>query len=102
MFVLRMLIQNRERLRQLFTTRLLTPGVSEEDEVVSQDDLFMQKLMDLVEKNISNPDFSIDEICQNLGMSRAQFFRKTKAISNSTPNKLIFTITNENGSEIIT
>lgn len=83
------IIQNRERLRQLFTTRLLTPGVSEEDEVVSQDDLFMQKLMDLVEKNISNPDFSIDEICQNLGMSRAQFFRKTKAISNSTPNKLI-------------
>lgn len=83
------IIQNRERLRQLFTSRLLTPGVSEEDDVVSQDDLFMQKLMELVEKNISNPDFSIDEICQNLGMSRAQFFRKTKAISNSTPNKLI-------------
>ena len=67
----------------------MTPGLSEEDEVVSQDDLFMQKLMELVEKNISNSDFSIDEICQNLGMSRAQFFRKTKAISNSTPNKLI-------------
>lgn len=83
------IIQNREKLRQLFTDQMLKPEVDEGDKMISQDDLFMQKLKDLVEQNVSNSEFSIDEICQNLGMSRAQFFRKTKAISNSTPNKLI-------------
>lgn len=52
----------------------------------------MAKLIDYIKENISNSDLSIIDLAKKLNMSRAQFFRKFKALSDSSPNKFILNI----------
>jgi AraC-like DNA-binding protein len=35
-----------------------------------------------VEENLSNPDFNVEMLSKELGMSRTNLFRKTKALTN--------------------
>jgi AraC-like DNA-binding protein len=53
---------------------------------------FMEKLIKIVQDHIDDPDLSINKIYKEMGVSRAQFFRKIKAISDISPNKIILTI----------
>ena len=50
----------------------------------SQDELFMQRLQDLIEKHINNSNLSIEMISDKIGVSRTQLFRKTKALTGIT------------------
>ncbi|RPI66878.1 MAG: response regulator, partial [Ignavibacteriales bacterium] len=47
----------------------------------SLDEQFIIKVMDVIDKHISEEDFSIEEFGSEVGMSRAQFHRKFKAIT---------------------
>lgn len=40
---------------------------------------FIDKLQETIQKNLGNPDFSIDHICTEINISRAQLHRKVKA-----------------------
>ena len=55
----------------------------------SQDELFMQRLQDLIEKHINNSNLSIEMISEKIGVSRTQLFRKTKALTGVSPIELI-------------
>ena len=46
------------------------------------EDQFLQKLRSLVEDNLSNPRLSQDYICQQMGMSRTNLYRKLMALTN--------------------
>lgn len=52
----------------------------------------MQKLVELITENAQDPELSMEVLYNKLGMSRTQFFRKIKAISDLSPNKLILNI----------
>lgn len=58
-------------------------------EIVSGDDRFTQSFFELIEKNISNPDLGIDLLSQELGLSRANLYRKLKAVTELSPTELI-------------
>ena len=45
--------------------------------------------MEIIENNISNPDFTINSFAQEMGMARTNLFNKIKAITGQTPNNLI-------------
>jgi YesN/AraC family two-component response regulator len=47
----------------------------------SLDEEFIIKVMDIIEKHISEEEFSIEEFGNEVGMSRTQFHRKFKAIT---------------------
>lgn len=53
---------------------------------------FIDKVMIIVEENISNSDFSIDTMADQLGIARTNIYMKIKAITGQTPNKFILTI----------
>ncbi|MFT4223084.1 hybrid sensor histidine kinase/response regulator transcription factor [Dysgonomonas sp.] len=53
---------------------------------------FIDKVMSVVEENISNPDFNIDILADTLGIARTNIYAKIKAITGQTPNKFILTI----------
>lgn len=53
---------------------------------------FIDKVMNVVEENISNPDFNIDILADTLGIARTNIYAKIKAITGQTPNKFILTI----------
>lgn len=50
---------------------------------------FYQRFLEIVDKELGNADISIEEIGSRLGLSRVQFYRKIKAITNFSPVELI-------------
>jgi len=55
----------------------------------SLDSIFMEKVTEQMETEISNSLFGVVELAYAVGLSRSQLFRKMKAITNLTPNEYI-------------
>ena len=50
---------------------------------------FMDKCTELIHHYISDPEFSVNVLAQELGMSRTSLFTKLKGITGMTPNEFI-------------
>lgn len=81
------LLQSRQQLKKLYGRRF-SPEVLGTT-MVSADERFSQKFFEAIEKYISDPELSIDTLCQEIGISRANLYRKIKAISDLSPTELI-------------
>lgn len=84
------LIRNREKLKNLFSKKLEAVEVPVVELV--QEDPFLKKLTDLIRERAEDSELSVNDLYEELGMSRAQFFRRIKAISDLSPNKLVLNI----------
>ena len=74
------LINNRRALRERFSSgQVIKPS---EISVISREAVFMEKLLRIVENNIENTDFSVEDLGREAGMSASQMHRKLKAIVN--------------------
>jgi AraC-like DNA-binding protein len=49
----------------------------------------MQKINFIIDKNIANPDFSVDALGDELGISRVHLFRRVKGLTGKPPVLLI-------------
>ena len=58
-------------------------------EISSADDRFMQKFFEVIENNISNPELNVDILCEGVGLSRTNLYRKLKAVTDLSPMELI-------------
>ena len=47
----------------------------------SADDRFLEKVREIIAANLEDPDFRVDGLCREIGMSRTQLHRKLKAVS---------------------
>jgi AraC-like DNA-binding protein len=54
-----------------------------------EDEAFLNRLNDLISVNLRNIDLNVDLLARLMNMSRPTFYRKTKCISDLTPNELI-------------
>ncbi len=61
----------------------------EEIDIVSLDDQFLQKVLALVEKNMSRVDYTVEELSNDLGISRTLFYKKTLALTGKPPLEFI-------------
>lgn len=93
------MLQERERLKEIYSKKLSLKSAGIEVEPIDKN--FMEKYITIVRQNISNPDFSIDAICQLLGMSRAAFYRKIKAVCTLSPAEMIRNIRLECAAELL-
>lgn len=93
------LITQRRKLRVLFSEKLVVK--SSEIKVTSREDQFLVELLKIVEKNISNPNFGVDELSRAIGFSRSQFYRKLKAITNQSPAVFIRTIRLDHAKQLL-
>ena len=84
------LIESRLKLRKLFGQKFSLPDT--EITEISTNDKLMQKLIEIIQNNIANSEFCIDDISGDMGMSRAQLYRKIKSMTDLTPNNLIMQI----------
>ena len=55
----------------------------------SQDMLFAEQLNEAIHKNMSNPNLKMDDLGEEMGLSRVQLYRKVKAITGQTPVELL-------------
>lgn len=81
------LIDNRERLKKLFERKAPVEIIS--TDLPSLDDRFLKKVYEIVDQNISDADFNIEKFSEEIGMSRANLYRKIKALTNLSPNEFI-------------
>jgi len=65
---------------------------SSEIVATSIDEQLLQQIVLVIEQNISNTDFSIDQLCAEVGLSRRNMFRKLKALADMKPSQFIRTI----------
>ena len=63
-----------------------------EIEITSKDEKLINKALSLVEEHMSNPDFSVEELSREIGMSRVHLYKKLLAITGKTPIEFIRTI----------
>jgi signal transduction histidine kinase/ligand-binding sensor domain-containing protein/CheY-like chemotaxis protein len=84
------LIDRMQQAREKFSTDInLEP---KEITITSLDEKFIQDLLEVVEKNMSNPEFGADTICQELGVGRSYLYAKVKALTNLPVNEFVKTI----------
>jgi AraC-like DNA-binding protein len=81
------LLLQRKKIREKFSDN---PGQDMDKAVLNKKDKqFIEKIKLIIEENISSPDFSVDKLSTELGVSRSQLFRKFNALFNLKPNELI-------------
>jgi DNA-binding response OmpR family regulator len=82
-----MLIEQQEKRRQLFHKTIeITPSSIT---TTSLDEELIRKALLIVEKNMDNTDFSVDELASELAISRRQLSRKFQSIIELSPNQFI-------------
>jgi signal transduction histidine kinase/ligand-binding sensor domain-containing protein/DNA-binding response OmpR family regulator len=60
--------------------------------VESPDEKFVRLALDIVEKNISNPDFSVEEMSRALYLSRVALYKRILSLTGQTPIEFIRSI----------
>ncbi|MDR2809515.1 MAG: response regulator [Tannerellaceae bacterium] len=65
------------------------------------DELFLSRMNEIIEKNISNIDFTIDTLATQLCVSRSALFIKIKKQTDMTPNDLIRLIRLKKAAELL-
>lgn len=81
------LIQNREKLRQAFAQ---SPFMAANTMALTKaDEEFIQKLNEVIQMNLSNPDFCMENMADGMNMSRSNFYRKIKGVLDLSPNEYL-------------
>ncbi|TDO24215.1 hybrid sensor histidine kinase/response regulator transcription factor [Pedobacter duraquae] len=57
--------------------------------VTSRDELFLQKVIEIVEEKMADPDFNIDTVAEMINMARATFFKKFKSLTQQAPVEFV-------------
>jgi|GEM_PF-642085 len=93
------LLAARERFRKLFKQPFdFSPS---EIAVGSLDEGLLQNLKEVVEKQIDNSNFSVEELARELHMSRMQLYRKLKGLTGKTPNQLIRSVRMKRAAQLL-
>ena len=82
---IRNLIGNRHRLQSFFANN----PEWKQAPIGQIDKTFLEKLREQIEKNLPDPDFSVEALGAQIGLSRVQLYRKCKALTNYAPNELL-------------
>ncbi len=93
------LLTQRQKLQGIYRNNLMTGALAtaSEEETVEEkgpemspnDRKFMDKLVDLMEKNMDNGELVVDDLVQELAVSRSVFFKKLKTLTGLAPIEFI-------------
>ena len=95
------LIHNRQRLKGKYTGAQQQTALVEQPEVKGNDELLMERIMKSVNKNLSNSDFNVDMLTQEVGISRAQLHRKMKEMTGISTSEFIRNIRLEQAARLL-
>ena len=65
------------------------------------DKKFIKKLKEVIDKNISDPDFNVAQMCKELDMSQSTLYRKIYALSGEAPTAFIRSYRLKRGAELL-
>tara|TARA_B110000503_G_scaffold39857_2_gene65487 strand:- start:11923 stop:16044 length:4122 start_codon:yes stop_codon:yes gene_type:complete len=81
---IKQLIESKQQIINYFSNHSLLPkkGLS----LSEIDQSFLKKIINTIEKNISDSSFGVEELSKNIGMSSSHFYRKLKQLTGQAPN----------------
>lgn len=87
---LKTILMQQQRAQNLWKNTAVPENVSDKQiEQVETVDPFMQKVIDVIEENYMDENFSVEKMAEALFLSRVQLFRKIKSITGSSASKMI-------------
>ena len=97
---LRNLIDMRERMQQHFAS--LTPDATHlQDKSLKIENEFIRKIRAFMEENIAAEEFEIQQLCRQMAMSRAQLYRKFKALTGKSVFEYLRTLRLHKAKELL-
>ncbi len=93
------LLNNRKREKEAFMRKPFLPiqniGMNKADEQ------FVQKVMDIIQENITDSNFNVERLAESVYMSRSSLHRKIKALTELTPIDFIRLVRLKKAAELI-
>lgn len=83
------IIKNREILRNSFSGNQLQKDKIQKINLKSADDKLMKKVMEIINKNLDNPELNVEMLATEIGISRVHLHRKLKELTNQSTRDLI-------------
>ena len=83
------LVDNVRRLRGKYTGAQGQTEKIEQIEVKGNNDALMDRIMKCINGNLDNPDFNVEKLTEEVGISRAQLHRKMKEIAGVSTGEFI-------------
>ena len=99
--VIENLIQGRQRLKGKFSGAQQQADKVQQPEVKGNDEKLMERIMQSVNKNLSDSDFSVEMLTRDVGMSRAQLHRKMKEMTGLSTSEFIRNIRLEQAARLL-
>lgn len=84
------ILKTREEMRTRFRREVILE--TKEVTVTSTDELFLKKTMELIEANMTEPDFNVEAMVKEIGMSRSKLYLKLKALTGQSSSEFIRTV----------
>lgn len=97
--VIKNLLESRARLKDKFAEQPFTKANSLTNN--SRDQKFLDKVIDIIEQRITDPQLSVEELSKNLAMSRSSLHKKLKSLSGYVPNEFIRLIRLKKAAQLI-
>ena len=81
------LIEQREKLKEKFShdSNQVRPALCSSD----KDKFFVEKMGRIMETQLGNPQFTVDEFASMMGVGRSIFYRKVRGVTGYSPNEYI-------------
>ena len=83
------LIDNVRRLKGKFSGALKQDDKVEKIEVKGNDEELMERIMKVVNENMSDSDFNVEKMCDEVGVSRTQLHRKLKEMTGVSTSEFL-------------
>lgn len=88
------LFENRKKLHAYYLSKMqLHPTSNSTQKKITEqngiDDIFLVKVAQIITDNLSNTDFSVNDLCSKMAMSRTLFYEKIRKLLGIAPNDLI-------------
>jgi CheY-like chemotaxis protein/AraC-like DNA-binding protein len=93
------LIKNRELIREKYMTQNFMVEVTHSN--FSKDDEFIAKLRKLLEENLSESDFNVKKLSEDLNISTTHLYRKLKALTGLSPIEFLRTFKLQKACEML-
>jgi DNA-binding response OmpR family regulator len=84
---IRNLIKLRKKLRDTYSREVFLKPT--DIKIASSDEKFLTKAMKIIEKNISDPNYNIDQFSKDMAMSQSSLYRRLKSLTGESPNIFI-------------
>ena len=84
------LLEQRKRLQMAYCAHLNLPGtetglVPQPSHITTHDETLMKKVVEMIEQHIDENEFTVDDLCSSVGMSRTVFSNKLKSLTGLPP-----------------